>query len=57
MKKFIYAKEARCPLCNKKMSEDEDETVWRCRNKKCPVNWVQIADKHGNPITQPDTAG
>ena len=51
-KKFTYVKEAKCPVCGNNMTEDEDETVWRCRNKKCPVSWVQIADAHGNPITE-----
>jgi len=32
------------------MSQAEDETVLRCNNVICPVNWVQIGDDHDNPI-------
>lgn len=50
-KEFVVVKKANCPICGKEMREDEDETVWRCHTKGCPVQWVQIADNSGNPIT------
>ena len=49
---MIEVKKAYCPLCKNEMTEEEDETVWRCNNEDCPVKYVQIMDENNDQICQ-----